>query len=148
MRTLRGFTLLEVLVAMGVFTVLGLGATAFLVAGLKTWRMAETRRDAAERAEHIFAMLREDITCLYTSGVRAPLQAIFLSDYDAGGRQRLQFSRTVPPPGADPRIAAGGRKMSAHDAIDGVNDLVHLRRGTLQGPGDLMSVAYSTSADG
>ncbi len=138
----RGFTLVEVLVALGVFTVLGFGATAFLLMGLKTWRGAEARRDTAERAELVFAFLRADLQCMYADGGRAPGRAIFLSDEDARGRQRLLLTRTVPPPGADPRIAGAGRTMLARDAIDGAADLASLTRGLLKPPGDLMSVAY------
>jgi prepilin-type N-terminal cleavage/methylation domain-containing protein len=137
-----GFTLVEVLVALGLFTLLGFGATAFLVMGLRTWRGAEARRDAAERAELVFAFLRDDLQCLYTDGGKAAGRAVLLSDYDKSGRQRLFLTRTVPPPAADPRIAGAGSTMTGRDAIDGVNDLANLQRGLLRGPGDLQSVAY------
>ncbi len=136
------FTLVEVLVALGVFTVLGFGATAFLLMGLRTWRGAEARRDTAERAELVFAFLRADLQCMYADGGRAPGRAVFFSDEDARGRQRLLLTRTVPPPGADPRIAGAGRTMASRDAIDGVADLASLRRGLLKAPGDLLCVAY------
>lgn len=138
----RAFTLVEVLVALGVFTVLGFGATAFLIMGLRNWRGAEARRDMAERAELVFAFLRADFECMYAAGDKAPGRAIFLSDEDAGGRQRLILTRTVPPPGADPRIAGAGLTVLARDVIDGAGDLASLRRGLLKPPGDLMCAAY------
>ncbi len=140
--TSRGFTLMELLVAMSIFTLLGFGATAFLLLGLKSWRMAESRRDAAERAEMIFSILSEDLGCLYTDARKAPGRAILFSDYDKAGRQRLHLTRTVPRPGADPRIAESGRSILATDTIDGVGDRASLERNLLRPPGDLMSVAY------
>lgn len=138
----RGFTLVELLVAMGIFTVLGVSATAFLVMAVNTWRQAESMRDVAERADLVFLALRQDIQCLYTDGERLPGKALFFSDYDAHGKQRLFFTRTVLPSGGDPRIAGSGRSMLADDVIDGVADLPALRRGRLMPPGDVMSVGY------
>jgi len=143
----KGFTLMEVLVAMGVFMFLGFGAMAFLIQGLRSWRVAERRRSAAERAELIFSTLRKDFACLYSNVQAAPQRAFFLSDYDSAGRQRLFFARSVPLPGADPRIALGGSTLAALDPIDGVNDLSELRVGRLGPPGDLMTVAYFTDGE-
>lgn len=143
----RGFTLVEVLVALGIFTLLGFGATGFLLMGLRTWRATEARRDTAERAELVFAFLREDFHCLYADSGRAQGRAALISDYDKQGRQRLLLTRTVPPAGADPRIAGAGSTMAGRDAIDGVNDLASLNRGVLKAPGDLESIAYVFLAD-
>lgn len=143
----RGFTLLELMVAMGVFTLLGLGATAFLLMGLNTWRSADSRRDAAERAELVFAAITEDFSCLYTDSRRAAGRALLYSDYDTEGRQRLYLTRSVPPPGADPRIAGSGVLVMAPDGIDGVGDMRSLDRGLLRSPGDLMSVTYAYTGD-
>jgi prepilin-type N-terminal cleavage/methylation domain-containing protein len=146
-RCTRGFTLLEIIVAMGVFTILGFGATALLVTGLSSWRMAEGRRDAAERAELIFETLNGDVACLYTDAARAPTRAILYSDYEKEGRQRLIVARTVPPPGADPRLASAGRTMAARETIDGSGDLDGLKRNVLRSPGDLLSAVYFLSSD-
>ncbi len=140
-----GFTLVELIVAIGVFSLLGMGATAFMVMAVSTWRQAELRRDVSERAELVFLSLKKDIQCLYTDGKRVPFRSVFFSDYDEKGRQRLLFTRTVPPPGADPRIAGSGRSMAANDPIDGTADLRKLRGNLLLPPGDLLSVAYFVS---
>ena len=143
----RAFTLMELLVAMAVFTLLGMGATAFLLMGLKAWRVAESRRDAAERAELVFRCLRADLACLFADSQSAPGRAILFSDYDKAGRQRLYFTRSLPPAGADPRMAYGGETMFVRDEIDGLRDLTFLRRGELAPPGDLLSVSYVLSGD-
>jgi len=49
-----------------------------------------------------------------------------LSDYDRDGRQRLYVTRTVPPAGADPRIAGAGATLLARDTIDGLSNVQHL----------------------
>ena len=60
MRT-RGMTLLELMVAMTIFLVLGAGLVMFLRVGIQTWRVGERRREIYERGQAILGQLASDL---------------------------------------------------------------------------------------
>ena len=57
----QGMTLIEILVALGIFVMLGSGLVVFLRDGISTWQVGESRRESIERAEAILEPLCADL---------------------------------------------------------------------------------------
>src|SRR5438552_4090742 len=57
------FTLMELLVSIAIFILLGLLLVALLRGGVEIWDKGESRRDAYERASILFDTLRGDLSC-------------------------------------------------------------------------------------
>ena len=78
-KTCRGFTLVEMLVALAVLSILGTCLTLMLNSGMSMWRAGERRRQMIERSTAAQDMLREDFAALLpppadrTSGVEFDL---------------------------------------------------------------------------
>src|SRR6185503_12307018 len=58
-----GFTLMELLVSIAIFILLGLLLVSLLRGGVQVWDKGESRRDAYERASILFDALRADLSC-------------------------------------------------------------------------------------
>jgi len=100
-RSASGVTLVELMVAMAIFLVLGLMLASVLSGALSLWREGESGGVVYERAEEVFRSLHEDLDAAFahapagTGDVRA--QFLCDPDPDAGappGAQRLAFVRT------------------------------------------------------
>lgn len=63
----RGFTLLEVLVAMVIFGILTIALSAALSGSLRSHVLAEQRQDDSENVRGLFAILGRDLQCAYGS---------------------------------------------------------------------------------
>ena len=128
----RGLTLIELLVAMSIFIVLGGGLVLFMRVGIDTWRVGETRRESYERAEAILSQLASDLSCAYTDpshGAGAEVDVIFLSDYDANNRQRLRFVRTLAGETRHPITQRAGSLTGARMDYDYIDDALEAEWG-------------------
>ena len=142
----RGYTLLEILIAVSILVILGGGLTTLLTQGLSIWRRAETRGQVYEQARVLFDQLAEDLRSAVTtsSGARDAGWVRFIADEDAAGRQRLRFVRTISGETADPILREGGQYLSVRTPAiyDGSHDSWEAREGLLGAPGGLMEVFY------
>jgi len=92
----RGFTLVEVLVSIGIFMVMGAALVTLWRLGLGMWGRGERRRKTYEQAQGVLAQIALDLEAAYT---REPIRkgrptARFICTRDKGGAQRLSFVRT------------------------------------------------------
>ena len=147
-RTRAGFTLLELLIAMGIFVSLGASLMLILRGGLATWRKAEARRQSYDMAQVILRQLREDLTSTLApedapTGNTAPVHFRFLCDQDPDtGYQRLFFVRTVQAESQRPLTGLAGTSVLADGVIDYRGDLAEARLDALRATGGSMEVAW------
>ncbi len=85
--------MVELLVAIGVLSVLGLALAQMLATGMSTWRSGEVRRGAYERAQYVFDRVRSDLATLQPRDPEVPGSWVF-EDYWLPGSHEL-YSGTV-----------------------------------------------------
>lgn len=81
-----GLTLIELVVAIGILSILGWALVLLLSSGMTTWRTGEMRRGAYERAQFIFDRIARDLASLYPHSPPMPEEWAFQADtlFDAG----------------------------------------------------------------
>ena len=95
-----GMTLIEVLIAFLVFSLLVASLVSLARTGLDTWTEGEARKDIYDRAQSILATVSEDLRSTYAENEwlndgRNPYQPpAFIGDYDKNRRARLRLART------------------------------------------------------
>jgi prepilin-type N-terminal cleavage/methylation domain-containing protein len=115
----RGFTMLELIVAISIFAVLGLLLMGLLRQAIEQWQRGENQREVYERAHSIFERVGEDLGSTFARGgpragqMDSPLSVKFLCDNDAQGRHRLRLVRTFKGEDADPAAASAGKGRMA-----------------------------------
>ncbi|MBI4576619.1 MAG: hypothetical protein HY722_10190 [Planctomycetes bacterium] len=136
-----GFSLIELLVAMTVFIILGGILAAVLGGSIRSWQAGEAVVELNERARLLLDSIQDDLSATRTSPAgTAPVR--FLGDYDALGRQRLRLVRTTTREAADPLLRQAGSALGANAAYDGAGDLDEAAGFRLLPTGGLMEVAY------
>src|SRR5688572_27174017 len=88
-----GYTLMEVLIAMGILVTLGGGLVSLLGHGVTVWSTAEKRGRAYETARALLERIAEDLRGAAVRRDESRVLARFLADEDPAGRQRLRFVR-------------------------------------------------------
>lgn len=97
MRVQRGFTLIEILVAVAIFGIISVAAYTVLDSGLRTQQHAEERLTHLSQLQRLFYNLSQDIAYLTQRQSRNDLgdqESIILGDSDLSGETfRLAFNR-------------------------------------------------------
>ncbi|MEM7260704.1 MAG: type II secretion system protein [Planctomycetota bacterium] len=146
----RGMTLIELLVAMAVFIVLGSTLVMFLRVGINTWRVGEIRREAFERSSAILDQIEADISATYSdpsNGYEGKVDVIFLSDYDENGRQRVRFVRSLGGEMRHQITQTAGAWTGGIGEYDFIEDKVEMEEGIMKAPGGLQEIAYLMDPD-
>ena len=96
-RDRRGLTLIELMVAISILSILGWALVQLLASGMTTWRAGEMRRGAYERAQFIFDRIGRDLTALYPHNPPMPDEWSFQADtlfapYDGTGIAAVSFA--------------------------------------------------------
>lgn len=123
MKRNSAFTLAELLVATGIFLLIGVMLVGMLHSGLEVWHRGEARRDVYERGQVILDMLARDLAAAWVDREPASSKdraakweqdtppwdrAGLFCDRDALGRQRVVLTkRGRPDHGAGGEVAAG-----------------------------------------
>ncbi|MBI2193619.1 MAG: type II secretion system protein [Planctomycetes bacterium] len=156
-RSRSAYTLLEILVVVGVFTVLGSILVSLLYGGLRTWRRGEVGRQAFEKGQIALDQIREDLLAVFTTEspdtfcparpVEIRFSCRYVEDPENPGiyKQELAFVRTAPQqvknllgsrPGNGLDDDADGSARSS-DGTDNDGDRWLLRNNGLDDDGDL-----------
>lgn len=103
LKSCRGMTLIELLVAFMVFVMLIAALVALTTVSLDTWTEGEARKDIYDRAQIVLETLADDFRNAYGENQvhfvgQQELQApVFACDLDNHRRQRVRFIRTGNP---------------------------------------------------
>lgn len=146
----RGFSLVELLVAMAIFSVLGATLVLLLRQGMGAWHVGEARRGTYEEAQAVLGQLRDDLrsACGANRDVRGdPVAVRFICDEDRRGRQRLAFVRSIPRELRHPIASLAGTQVGADCDLDGVDDRKEALAGKLRATGGLEEVLYAMDPD-
>lgn len=146
-----GYTLLEVLVASGIFVFLGAALVTLMRQGVQIWKTAETRGRIYERARAILDTVADDLRGLSTD-VGAGGQRFWvrlIADDDPNGRQRVRFVRVLPGETSDPVARFGGEFLTRDDSTyyDHHADLAEAERGLILPPAGLQEIVYAMDPD-
>ena len=141
-----GYTLLEVVIAVGILVVLGSGLATLLTQGISIWRRAENRGKVYDQARILLERMAEDLRSVVVdsgSGRGSPWVR-FICDQDYLGRQRLRFVRTISAETSNELLRKGGQYLAVKTPafFDGKNDRMEAGGGALGAPGGLMEVVY------
>ena len=140
-----GITLVEILVATAIFTVLGGALVLFLRQGLEAWRTGEARRGAYEEAQAVLRQLREDLENVVALNPAVPggaVRAKFFCGIDDHGRQFLAFVRSLAGETRHPLAALAGSAIGADCDLDGTLDREEALAGRLRPTGGRQEVFY------
>ena len=142
-----GYTLLEVVIAVGILVMLGSGLATLLTQGISIWRRAENRGRVYDQARILLERMSEDLrsaVVLSGSGAGGGAWVRFICDEDYLGRQRLRFVRTISAETSNAILRQGGQYLTITTpaVYDGRNDKWEAGGGDLGAPGGLMEVIY------
>ena len=141
-----GLTLIEILVALGVFMLLGSSLVMFLRDGMSTWQIGESRREAYERAGAIMDLIGDDLRSAFTQSDPGPsdglVDVLLLCDRDSFNRPRLRLVRTLSDETRNPVTRIAGAYTGGLAEVDYRNDSREAQLGILRAPGGLAEVAY------
>jgi len=154
-----GFTLLEIMVSMGILVMLGVSLMVILRGGLSIWTKSEARRESSQVAQGVLEMLREDLestTIYHRPDSTGLVQTMLLCDLDQvqrGGpppqrvlRQRLFLTRSIKGESENPLTGLAGSTLGAQGIIDLHRDRDEGRQQSLRSTGGLMEVGYVLGA--
>lgn len=145
-RPKRGMTLVELLVSMAVFVILGSSLVVFLRVGIDTYRVGETRRELYERAESILDQFESDLENVFADpsrGYQGQVDVLLVSNRDSAGRPVLRLVRTLGDELRNPITRTAGTFVGGTERYDYFDDAAEMERGALMAPGGLQEVAYS-----
>ncbi|MAJ28827.1 hypothetical protein CBD41_05380 [bacterium TMED181] len=141
-----GLTLIEILVALGVFMLLGSSLVMFLRDGMSTWQIGESRRESYERAGAILDLIGEDLRSAFTQSDPGPgdglVDVLMLCDRDLFNRPRIRWVRTLSDETRNPVTRIAGAYTGGLAEVDYRNDSREAQLGILRAPGGLAEVAY------
>ena len=100
----RGFTLVEVLIALFIFSLISVGATSALTSSLRGQTQMQERLDEISDLENMRALVRGDMASVILRSRREPYGNIEPYVMQSGGETLLDFTRTGRSnPMGDPR---------------------------------------------
>lgn len=139
-------TLLEILVAIGIFSMIGATLVMLLNQAVKGWRAGEARREAFEEAQTILRIVREDLQNAFLTAPalkKGEVRGKMVCDYDEAGRQRLALVRTLASEARHPIASLAGTALWADEHLDGDRDWAQAKEGRLQATAGLQEVLYA-----
>jgi hypothetical protein len=134
---------------MSIFMFIGATTMGILRTGLFTWRTGEAKRKALETAQLVMSEVAEDLRNIYTHEPREgqTTSMRLLCDFDANGRQRIRFVRTVAGAISPYARKQAGALVGAKSDLDLVDDYTEARMSALRSTSGLCEVAYVMDSD-
>ena len=149
----EGYTLLEVLIAAGILSMLGAALVTVLTQGVSIWRRAENRGRVYEKARVLLDRLANDLrSTVIADSIRDGGEPAdggtwfrFLADHDDAGRQRLRLVRTISGETEHALLREGGKYVTTGVAAryDGKQDAWEAQAGLLAAPGGFEEVFWA-----
>lgn len=155
----RGFSLIELLVAMGIFSVIGVAIVTLLARATEFSRSGSSTTETLDALQTFSETFTADVSgiCSRSDGDdRAPDVRLWSDvakcDIDADGKpdstiRRLMFVRAVPDEAADSVTRAAGSVVGAKSYYDQTNDLDEAAKGQLKATGGLMEVFWTAAPE-
>jgi prepilin-type N-terminal cleavage/methylation domain-containing protein len=155
----RGFTLVELLIAMSLFVVLSTALIALLTQAFDFLRVGTAGSEVSDKGSDFLRPFRADLENVIVERSLEPGSARirFLCDgipFDSDGdgnvdylAQRLAFVRSTREELADPVTRLAGTNPAATQVIDGKNDYDEAKAGELRAAGGMMEVLYIAIPD-
>ncbi len=147
----RGYTLIEMMVAIGLLAFFGSGLVVLLRQSTSLWRSAETRGQAYEQARSLLDLIASDLRSAVVRGGDAydDSWVRFVLDNGVNGQTRLRFVRAIDAELSQPGLRYAGEMVStrAAETFRGyVRKLPkeHEKASRLRSPSGLMEVCYLT----
>lgn len=153
------FTLLELLVAMGIMIALGTALMLVLRGGLSTWTTGEARRESSQIAQVVFGALREDLqsATIYRqksgkTSNRVNTRFLCIEDVNStvqgkdvveSYRQQLFLVRSIKAESENPVTGTAGSVLNAQGIVDLHADKDEALERDLKATGGLMEVGYA-----
>lgn len=138
-----GFTLIELMVALAIFSILGLMLIQITRRALSAWQRGEQVREQHESARAIADQLTADLGAVFSQKMirEKRVDIVFYSDFDAAGRQYLYLVRTLGGELRTRRSWAAGDALGHQAFLTGKHGDAPLRP-----HGGLAEVAYVCDA--
>lgn len=149
-----GFTLLEILAAVAIFSILVTMLFQVVQSSLEIWSLGERGKESIEKASGVLDQIASDLRLVHAEGPRgaekAPVRMVadwvdydFDLDRDAESTtQRLRWVRALPEERYDARLRAAGDIVGATSVL---TEGVTMQAATLP-PGGLAEILYTTVA--
>jgi len=150
-----GYTLVELLLAMGLFSLLGVGMVALLSRASDLLTVGASSAETLDSLQTFSEAFGDDVATLYTmpdSETGRPDVRLYsdvvtckLSDQkDERARiRRLFFVRLIPREGTAPMTRRAGASLEAKGVLDQQNDGAEVADGMLRATGGLMEVVWA-----
>ena len=90
----KGFTLVEIMIAMALLSIMGLFLVNVLRTTITAWHDTESQSIVNETARNIIKVLQKDISSIYTN-LDENNEIKMVLDFDKFGRQRLRFIKKI-----------------------------------------------------
>jgi type II secretory pathway pseudopilin PulG len=145
-KSVAGYSLLEMMIAMSVLVFIGGGLAALLSRALDLWRDAERTAKVYDLARAVLELISRDLRgAIPQADIASGADVRFLCDLDERGRQRLRFVRAIAAETADPLLREGGRFLTtiASASVDGSDDAREAREGRLAPPAGREEVLWA-----
>jgi hypothetical protein len=154
-----GYSLTELLMAMGLFSLLGIGLVALLSRASDFLTTGQSGAETLDALQTFTESFSADVETLYT---RADTDGVMPDvrmyadhvDCDVNGDeqpnariQRLFFTRLIPREATSPMTRAAGTVVGAEGVLDQADDAVEADEGKLRATGGLMEVFWTAVPD-
>lgn len=148
-RPVAGFTLIELIIAIGIFLAMGSFIYTFISTGLRIWEEGEGKGAAYEAVQGVIEEMTDDLRSVYTGEPLDRHRFKFLCDTGNAGEEgivpvpRLRFVRTLKGEMKNPITREAGTLPGSTGTYDLFQDAEEAQEEGLLPPGGLAEVLYT-----